>query len=157
MNKERMKKIFNIIEQIDDLAGMVETDEGKENTADETVADVVTESTIEEEKTKQFPGPNHDTKKRYTAEVKKLIVRLHKVEGYTFERITREYGVSKATVTKWCSDARFEDKYILQKREEQIAEIKEENKKLKEENIFLKKIITSLFGEEKLEGVKTAI
>lgn len=93
------------------------------------------------------PGANHDTRKRYPPEVKKLIVRLHTEDGYTFERITREYGVSKATVTKWCSDARFVSKINLGKKEQEMQKIIEENKKIKEENMFLKRIVVLLFGQ----------
>lgn len=93
------------------------------------------------------PGANHDTRKRYPPEVKKLIVRLHTEDGYTFERITREYGVSKATVTKWCSDARFVNKINLRKKEQEMQKIIEENKKIREENMFLKRIVVLLFGQ----------
>lgn len=93
------------------------------------------------------PGANHDTRKRYPPEVKKLIVRLHTEDGYSFERITREYGVSKATVTKWCSDARFVNKINLGKKEQEMQKIIEENKKIREENMFLKRIVVLLFGQ----------
>lgn len=37
-----------------------------------------------------------------TSEFKKKIVRLHE-EGRTYKSITAEYGVSKASISKWCS------------------------------------------------------
>ena len=39
----------------------------------------------------------------YTPEFKKKIVRLHEEEGRTYKSITAEYGVSKASISKWCS------------------------------------------------------
>ena len=38
----------------------------------------------------------------YTPEFKKKIVRLHEEEGRTYKSITAEYGVSKASISKWC-------------------------------------------------------
>ena len=38
----------------------------------------------------------------YTPEFKKKIVRLHIEEGRTYKSITAEYGVSKASISKWC-------------------------------------------------------
>lgn len=40
----------------------------------------------------------------YTPEFKKKIVRLHEEEGCTYKSITAEYGVSKASISKWCSE-----------------------------------------------------
>lgn len=40
----------------------------------------------------------------YTPEFKKKIVRLHEVEGRTCKSITTEYGVSKANISKRCSE-----------------------------------------------------
>ena len=40
----------------------------------------------------------------YTLEFKKKIVRLHE-EGRPYKSITAEYGVSKAGISKWCSEA----------------------------------------------------
>ncbi len=37
----------------------------------------------------------------YTPEFKKKIVRLHEEEGRTYKSITAEYGVSKASISKW--------------------------------------------------------
>ena len=41
----------------------------------------------------------------YTPEFRKRIVRLHEEEGRTYKSITAEYGVSKASISKWCSVA----------------------------------------------------
>ena len=40
----------------------------------------------------------------YTQEFKKKIVNLHVKEGHTCKSITEEYGVSKASIYKWCSE-----------------------------------------------------
>ena len=40
----------------------------------------------------------------YTPEFKKKIVRLHLEEGRTYKSITAEYGVSKASISKWCRE-----------------------------------------------------
>ncbi len=42
----------------------------------------------------------------YTLEFKKKIVRLHEEEGRTYKSITAEYGVSKVSISKWCSELR---------------------------------------------------
>lgn len=39
----------------------------------------------------------------YEPEFKKKIVRLHIEQGWTYKNITEEYGVSKASISKWCS------------------------------------------------------
>ncbi len=39
----------------------------------------------------------------YTPEFKKRIVRLHE-EGCAYKSITAKYGVSKASISKWCSE-----------------------------------------------------
>ncbi len=41
--------------------------------------------------------------KRKRFEVKKKIVRLQE-EGRTYKSITAEYGVSKASISKWCGE-----------------------------------------------------
>ena len=41
----------------------------------------------------------------YTPEFKKKIIRLHEEEGRTYKSITAEYGVSKASISKWCSES----------------------------------------------------
>lgn len=40
----------------------------------------------------------------YTEEFKNKIVRLHLDEGRTCRSITEEYGVSKASISKWCRE-----------------------------------------------------
>ncbi len=40
----------------------------------------------------------------YTPEFRKKIVRLHLEEGRTYNSIIAEYGVSKASISKWCRE-----------------------------------------------------
>ena len=77
-----------------------------------------------------------------------MIVRLHKEERWTFNEITGKYGVSKATITKWCSDARYENQAILQKKTKELQDTMQEYEKMKQENIFLKKIVIMMLGQQ---------
>lgn len=40
----------------------------------------------------------------YEPEFRKKIVRLHLEGGRTYKSITAEYGVSKASISKWCRE-----------------------------------------------------
>ena len=84
----------------------------------------------------------------YTEEFKKKMVRLHEEGGRTYKSITAEYGVSKASISKWCSELREE----CQKQAEanpgvptEIDYMKEnlrlrrELEEARKENLFLKK------------------
>lgn len=146
MNKEYRKKLFDILDQIDELAGPME--ETREKPAEESRK----EATQTDEDREPCMGPNHDTRKRYSPEFKKMVVRMHRDEGRTCESITNEYGVSKATITKWCSDARYENRAKLDEQTKELQNIIKENQKMKEENAFLKKILILLFGKE-MEGL----
>ena len=75
-----------------------------------------------------------------------MIVRLHRDEGRTCESITNEYGVSKATITKWCSDARYIDMAKMTTAENELQKAIEENRKIREENAFLKKVVILMCG-----------
>lgn len=143
MNKEYRKKLFDILNQIDELAGPP-TEEIKEKPEEGRVK----EAALNEDVGEPIKGPNHDTRKRYSPEFKKMIVRLHRDEGRTYNSITNEYGVSKATITKWCSDARYENRAKMVEQTKELQNIIEENQKIKEENAFLKKILILLFGKE---------
>lgn len=142
MNKEYRKKLFDILDQIDELAGPVE--EMREKTAQEGRKEAVQIG----ENGEPCKGPNHDTRKRYSPEFKKMVVRMHRDDGRTCESITNEYGVSKATITKWCSDARYENRAKLDEQTKELENIIKENQKMKEENAFLKRILILLFGKE---------
>lgn len=65
----------------------------------------------------------------------------------TFGEIADRYGVSKATVTKWCSDARYIDKIDLDGMKLKIESLEKENQKLKDENERLQKMIALAFGQ----------
>ena len=46
----------------------------------------------------------HIMPQSYEQEFRKKIVRLHLEEGRTYKSITAEYGVSKASISKWCRE-----------------------------------------------------
>ena len=84
----------------------------------------------------------------YTPEFKKKIVRLHEEEGRTYKSITAEYGVSKASISKWCSEFSKEcqTKALENPDTPNEMELMKENLRLrkeleeaKKENLFLKK------------------
>ncbi len=86
---------------------------------------------------------------------KKKIVRLHLKEGRTYRSITAEYGVSKASISKWCSEFSEEcqAKAIINPESSSEAELMKENLRLRKEleearkkNLFLNKAIASTAG-----------
>ena len=88
----------------------------------------------------------------YTPEFKKKIVRLHEEEGRTYKSITAEYGVSKASISKWCSELREECLSSPDTKEEydsmkETLRLKKENEELRKEISFLKKRRHSLQGK----------
>ncbi len=88
----------------------------------------------------------------YTPEFKKKIVRLHEEEGRTYKSITAEYGVSKASISKWCSELREECQTSPQAKEEydamkEILRLRKELEEAKKENLFLKKA-AAFFAKE---------
>jgi transposase len=91
----------------------------------------------------------------YTPEFKKKIVRLHE-EGRTYKSITAEYGVSKASISKWCSEFREEcqNQDQLNPNSKSALDLMKENLRLqkeleeaKKENLFLKKAAAFLAKE----------
>ena len=88
----------------------------------------------------------------YTPEFKKKIVRLHVEEGRTYKSITAEYGVSKASISKWCSELRNECQTSPETKAEydnmkEMLRLKKENDELRKENLFLKKA-AAFFAKE---------
>ena len=88
----------------------------------------------------------------YTPEFKKKIVRLHLDEGRTYKSITAEYGVSKASISKWCSELRNECQTSPETKAEydnmkEMLRLKKENDELRKENLFLKKA-AAFFAKE---------
>lgn len=92
----------------------------------------------------------------YTPEFKKKIVHLHEKEGRTYKSITAEYGVSKASISKWCRE--FNEECQIKAQENPDApnemELMKENLRLrkeleeaKKENLFLKKA-AAFFAKE---------
>ena len=71
----------------------------------------------------------------YTPEFKKKIVRLHLEEGRTYKSITAEYGVSKASISKWCTEFSKECqiKAIVNPNTPNEAELMKENLRLRRE------------------------
>ena len=88
----------------------------------------------------------------YTPEFKKKIIRLHEEKGRTYKSITAEYGVSKASISKWCSELRNECQTSPETKAEydnmkEMLRLKKENDELRKENLFLKKA-AAFFAKE---------
>lgn len=92
----------------------------------------------------------------YTPEFKKKIVRLREEEGRTYKSITAEYGVSKASISKWCSELREECQNQAHANPGVPTEIdlmkenlrlRRELEEAKKENLFLKKA-AAFFAKE---------
>lgn len=92
----------------------------------------------------------------YEPEFKKKIVRLHIEQGRTYKSITDEYGVSKASISKWCSEFSEECQAKAQLNPETANEIemmkenfrlRKELEEAKKENSFLKKA-AAFFAKE---------
>ena len=88
----------------------------------------------------------------YTPEFKKKIVRLHAEEGRTCKSITAEYGASKASISKWCSEFSKECQTDPQAKEDydsmkENLRLKRENEELRKETAFLKKA-AAFFAKE---------
>ena len=92
----------------------------------------------------------------YTPEFKKRIVRLHLEEGRTYKSITAEYGVCKASISKWCAEFSKECqiKAITHPDTTSEAELMKENlclrrelEEARKENLFLKKA-AAFFAKE---------
>lgn len=77
----------------------------------------------------------------YTPEFKKKIVRLHEEEWRTHKSITAEYGVSKSSISKWCSELREECQTSPETKAEydnrkELLRLKREKEELRKENLF---------------------
>lgn len=151
MNKEYISKLFDVLSQIDDLAEPLK-EKQEQQEIQKVIREVRGETCMDGENeipkwaTKDIP--DRIQSRRYSKEFKKMIVRLHKEERWTFNEITDKYGVSKATITKWCSDARYENQAILQKKTKELQDTMQEYEKMKQENIFLKKIVIMMLGQQ---------
>ncbi|MDO4649360.1 MAG: transposase [Eubacteriales bacterium] len=143
MNSEKRKKLIELMDEIDRLLGDDETlaeavKEVKEEEAKESVraATEVTEG--------QPTGPNHNTRVRYTMDFKKMIVGLHLEAGKTFTELTNQYGVSKATITKWCSNDRYIRNLNQNVAQVELEKMQKRCEELVKENDILKKTIQTL-------------
>lgn len=153
MNKEYMCKLFDVLSQIDDLAEPLKEKQEQmaaheAKAAKEMKGETCMDGENEIPKWATKIVPDRIKSRRYSREFKKMIVRLHKEEGWTFTKITEEYGVSKATITKWCSDARYENTAILQEKTKALQDTQQEYEKVRQENIFLKRIVIMMLGYE---------
>ena len=92
----------------------------------------------------------------YEPEFKKKIVRLHIEQGRTYKSITDEYGVSKASISKWCREFSEECQNQAKSNPEALNELElmKENQRLrkeleeaKKEALFLKKA-AAFFAKE---------
>ena len=97
----------------------------------------------------------------YTPEFKKKIVRLHLEEGRTYKSITAEYGVSKASISKWCAEFSEEcqTNAVLNPESSNEAELMKENLRLRKELeesrkevLFLKKA-AAFFARKSIRGL----
>ena len=84
----------------------------------------------------------------YKPEFKEQIVRLHIEDGRTYRSLTTKYGVSKASISKWCKEFSEECQQNILKNStaQNDLEFMKENRRLREEladarkeNLFLKK------------------
>lgn len=153
MNKEYMSKLFDVLSQIDDLTEPLKEKQEQmaaqeAKAAKEMKGETCMDGENEIPKWATKIVPDRIKSRRYSREFKKMIVRLHKEEGWTFTKITEEYGVSKATITKWCSDARYENTAILQEKTKALQDTQQEYEKVRQENIFLKRIVIMMLGYE---------
>ena len=92
----------------------------------------------------------------YEPEFRKKIVRLHIEQGRTYKSITDEYGVSKASISKWCGEFSEECQSKAQSTPDAPNELElmKENQRLrkeleeaKKEALFLKKA-AAFFAKE---------
>ena len=155
MSKEYRKRLFALMDEIDELAKMGIRLEKEEITGEvempqnsvKVQSKIVTKRFTPEDIPEELAGPNHDKTRRYSANFKKFIVNMHKIQGMTFDEITQRYGVAKATVTKWCTDARYVDVINLEAMKSKTEALEKENEKLREENARLQKMIALVFGQ----------
>ena len=96
------------------------------------------------------------SQQRYEEELKRHIVRLHIEEGRTYKSLMAEYGASKASISKWCSEFNKEcqEQALNNPNAQNELELMKENRRLREalsesqkENLFLKKA-AAFFAKE---------
>ena len=86
--------------------------------------------------------------RKFTEDVKHEVVRLRLAEGRTYQSITDEWGVSRKTISAWCtqfseecqSKAQTNPEYVNEAESMgEILKLRKENDELKKEVLFLKK------------------
>lgn len=88
----------------------------------------------------------------YNEEFREKIVRLHIQEGRTYKSLVAEYGVSKASISKWCRDFSKECQFNPSAQNDlenmkEIHRLKKQLQELEKENAFLKKA-AAFFAKE---------
>ena len=92
----------------------------------------------------------------YTPEFKKNIIRLRLEEGRTINSITTEFGISKESVRRWCSEFQKECQAQSLQNPSSVNEadlmkenllLRKELEEAKKENLFLKKA-AAFFAKE---------
>ena len=89
MNKEYRKRLFALMDEIDDLAKMGIHLEKEEVTGEVEMLQEPEKAQpkieVKKSKIEEIPeeptGPNHDTTRRYSANFRKFIVNMHKIQG----------------------------------------------------------------------------
>ncbi len=82
---------------------------------------------------------------RYDQEFKKMIVELYNTTDHTFKSLESEYGVTSATIQRWVkamTPMNPEDSDSMTPQE--LAELKKEMARMREENEILKKAMAIL-------------
>ena len=88
----------------------------------------------------------------YNKEFREKIVHLHIQEGRTYKSLVAEYGVSKASISKWCRDFSKECQLNPSAQNDletmkEIHQLKKQLQELEKENAFLKKA-AAFFAKE---------
>ena len=88
----------------------------------------------------------------YNEEFREKIVRLHIQEGRTYKSLVAEYGVSKASISKWCRNFSNQCQFNLSAQNDldtmkEIHRLKKQLQELEKENSFLKKA-AAFFAKE---------
>lgn len=82
---------------------------------------------------------------RYDQDFKKMIVELYNTSDHTFKSLESEYGVTSATIQRWVkamTPMNPEDSDSMTPQE--LAELKKEMARMREENEILKKAMAIL-------------
>lgn len=88
----------------------------------------------------------------YNDEFRQNIVRLHLQEGRTYKSLIDEFGVSKASISKWCKDFSKECQTSTSPQNyseimQEIRRLRKQLQELEKENAFLKKA-AAFFAKE---------